>query len=182
MKNNNCKLLMDEKALNDAIEKLSCEIAEDFGNDPDFAIIGIRTRGVIIAQRLRKIIGEKTGKIAEIGILDITLYRDDLSTLAEHPIVRPSALPFDVDGKKIILVDDVIYTGRTIRAALDQIVDYGRPAQVKLVAFVDRGWREYPIQPDYTALKIETTNDQIVQVRLSEIDGDEKVTLLKIAT
>ncbi|HPB32839.1 MAG TPA: bifunctional pyr operon transcriptional regulator/uracil phosphoribosyltransferase PyrR [Candidatus Sumerlaeota bacterium] len=173
-------LLMDAQALAAALARIADAIVKEMDGDPGLVIIGIRTRGVTLANRLAALLKERLGREVPLGILDITLYRDDLSTLAEHPIVRPTTLPFDIDGKKIILVDDVIYTGRTIRAALDQIVDFGRPRSVRLAALVDRGWREYPIQPDFTGMKTETRANQLVQVRLSEIDGEEKVMLLDL--
>ena len=176
----NPELIMDEKALNETLEKLAEEIINDLGGKDNFALIGIRTRGVTLAQRMQKIVKQKVKREPLLGTLDITLYRDDLSTLAKHPLVRPTTLPFDVDGTKIVLVDDVLYTGRTIRAALDQIADFGRPAVARLAVLIDRGLREYPIQPDYTGRKIETNPDQLIQVRLKEIDGDEKVVLLKL--
>jgi pyrimidine operon attenuation protein/uracil phosphoribosyltransferase len=177
MTNKTSSLLLDEKGLKNTLEKLAGSIAEEFGGDEDFVLIGIRTRGVALAEYLQQLIKEKTKRKVPIGILDITLYRDDLSTLAENPIVRASTLPFDVDDKKIVLVDDVIYTGRTIRAALDQIVDFGRPALIKLAVLIDRGLREFPIQPDFVGMKVETNHKQIVHVRLADIDGDEKVVL-----
>ncbi|MBN1902811.1 bifunctional pyr operon transcriptional regulator/uracil phosphoribosyltransferase PyrR [Candidatus Sumerlaeota bacterium] len=180
MTNNKSSLLLDEKGLKKTLKNLADAIADDLFGDEDFVLIGIRTRGVVLAECLQQLIKERTKKKIPIGVLDITLYRDDLSTLAENPIVRASTLPFDVNDKKIVLVDDVIYTGRTIRAALDQIVDFGRPALVKLAVLIDRGLREFPIQPDFVGLKIETSPKQIVQVRLSDIDGDDKVILMEL--
>lgn len=180
MTNKKSSLLLDEKGLQKTLEKLAASIADDLGDDEDLVLIGIRTRGVILAKSLQQLLKQKTKRKIPIGILDITLYRDDLSTLAKNPIVRASTLPFDVDDKKIVLVDDVVYTGRTIRAALDQIVDFGRPALVKLAVLIDRGLREFPIQPDYVGMKVETSHKQIVQVRLSDIDGDEKVILMDL--
>ena len=171
---------MSAKELDKTLDALARKIAHDMEGDPDFVLIGIRTRGVTLAMRLQQKIKKITRKIPPLGILDITLYRDDLSTLAKHPIVKPTTLPFDVDDKKIVLVDDVLYTGRTIRAAIDQIVDYGRPALVRLAVIVDRGLREYPIQADYVGLKIDTRANNLVQVRLNEIDGDEKVVLMEL--
>jgi pyrimidine operon attenuation protein/uracil phosphoribosyltransferase len=180
MKPKTPELLMSAKELDKTLNTIAQKIAHDMGGDPDFVLIGIRTRGVTLAMRLQQKIKKITKKIPPLGILDITLYRDDLSTLAKHPIVKPTTLPFDVDDKKIVLVDDVLYTGRTIRAAIDQIVDYGRPALVRLAVIVDRGLREYPIQADYVGLKIDTRANNLVQVRLNEIDGDEKVVLMEL--
>ena len=178
MKNKDPQLLMDEKKLGETLESITEKILSEFGADPQLVLIGIRTRGVPLAERMREIMKEKKGIEPPVGILDITLYRDDLSTLAKNPIVRPTTLPFDLDDKKIILIDDVIYTGRTIRAALDQLADFGRPALVRLAVLIDRGWREIPIHPDFAGFQIETEKTQIVQVRMKEIDGDEKVMLL----
>ncbi|HOE63897.1 MAG TPA: bifunctional pyr operon transcriptional regulator/uracil phosphoribosyltransferase PyrR [Candidatus Sumerlaeota bacterium] len=180
MKTKSPEILLDEKALNKTLDAMAEAIAKELGGEPSLVLIGIRTRGVFLAQRLQEKIKKMTKKSPPIGTLDITLYRDDFSTLAKHPIVRPSSLPFDVEDKKVVLVDDVLYTGRTIRAALDQIVDFGRPALVKLAALVDRGWREYPIQADYVGLKLTTKANQTVQVRLAEIDGEEKVILVEL--
>jgi len=180
MKPKTPEILLSAKELDKTLNALARKIAHDMESAPDFALIGIRTRGVILAMRIQQKIKKITKKIPPLGILDITLYRDDLSTLAKHPIVKPTALPFDVDDKKIVLVDDVLYTGRTIRAAIDEIVDYGRPALVRLAVIVDRGLREYPIQADYVGLKIDTKANNLVQVRLNEIDGDDKVVLMEL--
>jgi pyrimidine operon attenuation protein/uracil phosphoribosyltransferase len=172
------KVLLTTEKLRAAISELAKKIRGAFKDPKELVVIGIRTRGATLAQRLREQLEKLYQHKIPFGILDITLYRDDLSTLNSQPVVRETRLPFDVTGKKIILVDDVIFTGRTIRAALDQIVDFGRPKLVRLVALVDRGWREYPIQPDIVGLTIETTADQIVQVRFKEIDGDDEVLLV----
>lgn len=178
MTDNGSNLIMDEAAILSALEGIAENIKDEFNALDNFALIGIRTRGVVLAKRLQNLLEEKTGKSPAMGILDITLYRDDLSTLARQPIVKPTTLPFDVDDAKIVLVDDVIYTGRTARAALDEIADFGRPGIVRLAVLIDRGLREYPIHPDYSSKKLETESNQIVQVRVKEIDGDEKVVLL----
>ena len=172
------RVVFDANRLQATLDNLAGEIVNTFKTPDDVVLIGIRTRGVELAQRLQKLVSDKYRQEIPMGIMDITLYRDDLSQLASQPLVQPSRLPFDVSGKKIILVDDVIFTGRTIRAALDQIVDFGRPGVVRLLVIVDRGWREYPIQPDFTGVKIDTTVQQIVQVRLKEIDGEDSVMLV----
>lgn len=141
------------------------------------AIIGIRTRGALLAQRIHKILAVEREWMLPVDILDITLYRDDLSQLASHPLVRKTQLDFDVTGKTILLVDDVLYTGRTIRSAIDEIIDFGRPRAIRLAVLVDRGGREYPIQPDYAAFNVQTTPQQVVKVFLNEIDGEDKVVL-----
>ena len=174
------KLLMDAEALKKSINEQALKILEAVKEKEKLAIIGIRTRGVPLATRLKEILVKKTGLDIPIGKLDITLYRDDLSTIDTQPIVGVTDLPFDVTDKIIILVDDVIFTGRTIRAALDAIIDFGRPKAIKAFILIDRGLREYPIQPDFFSLKIETNYNQVVQVRLKEVDGAEEVLLVDL--
>jgi len=172
------KVLLDKKALHAALDEMAKGV---LALQPDFArlaLVGIRTRGIHLAERLKTRLDRACGRDVPIGALDITLYRDDLSTLAKQPIVGETRLPFDVEGKVIVLVDDVLYTGRTIRAALDAIVSYGRPQRIILAVLVDRGNREYPIQADVSALQISTTHEQNVQVRLDELDGEEYVMLV----
>lgn len=171
-------ILMDEKALGTALDQMADRI---MALEPDvnrLVLVGIRTRGINIAERLKTRLDRITSRDIPIGALDITLYRDDLSTLAKQPLVGETHFSFDIEGQQIVLVDDVLYTGRTIRAALDAIVDYGRPQRVYLAVLVDRGNREYPIQPDVTILKIDTDHTQNVQVRLHEVDGEENVVLV----
>ena len=172
------KVIMKNDELEAVLQRLTWEIIEDVKTADDIALIGIRTRGVHIARRIQAILEEHFKIQIPLGILDITLYRDDLSQLASQPIVRPTELSFDVSAKRIFLVDDVLFTGRTIRAAMDQLVDFGRPRMVRLVAMIDRGWREYPIQPDYVGAKVQTGFHQIVHVRLNETDGEDTVLLL----
>jgi pyrimidine operon attenuation protein/uracil phosphoribosyltransferase len=172
------KVLLTAQQIDAAINDMTAKIRASFKDAADLVIIGIRIRGETLAARLQKRLEKLYGCKIPLGILDITLYRDDFSTLSSQPVVHETELPFDVTGKKIILVDDVIFTGRTIRAALDQIIDFGRPKLVRLVVLVDRGWREYPIQPDFVGLKVDISADEIVQVRLNEIDGEEKVLLV----
>jgi len=139
--------------------------------------VGIRTRGVPLARRLAARVRDRSGIEIPVGVLDITLYRDDLTDIASQPVVRDTVLPFGVDGRRIVLVDDVLYTGRTVRAALDQLIDFGRPRRIELMVLVDRGCRELPIQADYVGKQIETTRKQMVEVRLKEEDGRKKVVL-----
>jgi len=160
------------------LERLAAEIFRDFPSASGLMILGIRTRGAIIAERLRDILAEKYGTPVGLGTLDITLYRDDLSALGPQPDVRDSELPFAATGANVILVDDVLYTGRTIRAALDEIIDYGRPALIRLLVLVDRGLHEYPIRADYCGLAVETAPDESVQVRLSELEDEDCAVLL----
>ena len=166
--------IMDEEEIERAIMRIAHQIIEHNKIIKDLVVIGIRTRGVYLAQRLAKIISKIGGKEIPIGILDITLYRDDLTAIGPQPIVRTTEFPFDITGKKVILVDDVLYTGRTIRAALDSIIDFGRPKFIRLVVLVDRGHRELPIRADYVGKNLPTSKKEIVEVNLKEIDGKDK--------
>jgi pyrimidine operon attenuation protein/uracil phosphoribosyltransferase len=132
-----------------------------------------------LAERLQNILQKKAVEVP-LGVLDITLYRDDLSAVAKQPVVRETQIQFDLDGKDILLVDDVLFTGRTIRAALSELVDFGRPRSIKLLALVDRDHRELPIQPDFTGKFIKTTDNQFIEVRLKEVDGEDKILLVEI--
>ncbi len=171
-------IIMDKDALHQCLEEMARQIIDHFQSAEGLVIIGIRSRGIYLAVRLQKLLSEHFGEQIPVGVLDITLYRDDLSQLASQPIVEPTDLPFDISDKKIVLIDDVIYTGRTVRAALDQLIDFGRPIVVRLGVVVDRGWREYPIRPDFVGKTIDTKPHQIVQVRLNEIDGEDCVKLI----
>ncbi len=174
-------LLMDKDGVHRALTRISHEIVEKNKGIDHIVLVGIRTRGVPIAERLAKVIEQIEGKPVPQGILDITLYRDDLSTLSYQPIVRPTELPVDITGKTIILVDDVLYTGRTIRAALDALIDMGRPKTIQLAVLIDRGHRELPIRADYVGKNVPTSSKEIVSVQLQEIDGEEQVVLREIA-
>ena len=142
------------------------------------ALVGIRNRGVPLAQRIAKLLEKLSGRSLDTGVLDINLYRDDLSLIAEHPILRKTEIPFDVDRSKILLIDDVLFTGRTVRAALNGLIDLGRPDWIQLVVLVDRGHREVPIRADFVGKNIPTSRDEQVEVRLNETDGADEVLLL----
>ena len=142
-------------------------------------LVGIRSRGVPIAGRIADSIEQIEGVRPPAGILDITLYRDDLSKLSYQPIVRPTTMPVDLDGKIVVLVDDVLYTGRTIRAALDAVMDMGRPKAIQLAVLVDRGHRELPIRADYVGKNVPTSSRESVSVQLEDIDGDEKIVIFE---
>lgn len=174
------KNLMSEDDLERALIALAAQVHRDFPHNPDLVLMGIRTRGVFLAQRISGILRDKHGQDVALGEVDITLYRDDLSTLGPQAVVGTTEIGFDVTGKNIILVDDVLFTGRTVRAALDLIVDFGRPKVIRLLVVVDRGMHEYPIQADYVAQKIETDETQVVQVRLKAADGDDGVLLCRL--
>ena len=166
---------MDKEGINKALERIAHEILEHHKLVLDLAIIGIKTRGAILAKRLVDKMRALSGSDIILGALDITLYRDDLTQVAEQPVVHATELDFDISGKNIILVDDVLYTGRTIRCALDALVDFGRPAKIELGVLIDRGHRELPIRADYVGKNIPTSKNEIVQVRLAESDGVDEV-------
>jgi pyrimidine operon attenuation protein / uracil phosphoribosyltransferase len=173
------KLLMTATEMDLVLARMSAEIVEKLGPQSEFAIIGIRRRGVHLAQRLCNKVEAILKRPVPIGILDITLYRDDLTTISNRPTLRETLIDFDINNLVLVLVDDVLYTGRTIRAALDGIVDLGRPKRVQLAVLIDRGNRELPIQADYVGKHIETAEDETVEVRLMEEDREERVILLK---
>ena len=169
--------VMTEREMDVALARIAGEILQDHPQLEETLIVGIRRRGVPLAELLQKKIAAQVGKPIECGSLDITFYRDDFSLVATQPVVHGSQLPFPIDRKKILLVDDVLYTGRTIRAALESILDYGRPDRVELVVLVDRGHRELPIQADYVGRFIETAEDEVVEVRLPPVDKEQGVYL-----
>jgi pyrimidine operon attenuation protein/uracil phosphoribosyltransferase len=169
-------VLADEAAVRRTIERLAHQ-ALDRNREADVCLVGIRTRGVPLAHRLAGRMREISGREVEVGALDVALYRDDLTELSPQPRVGKTDVPFPVTGRRLILVDDVIYTGRTARAALDAIVQLGRPASVQLMVLVDRGHRELPIKPDYVGFNVPTSRLEVVTVRLTEIDGDTAIWL-----
>ncbi len=171
---------MDEIDIKNTLERLASEILERHKDYKKVALIGIRTRGAPLAKRLKEILDKKLSISIPLGILDITFYRDDLQKISESPEVKSTLLDFDVDGKEIILVDDVLYTGRTIRSALDAIIDFGRPDKIELLVLIDRGHRELPIHPDYLGKKVATSRDENVEVRLKEVDGIDEVVICEI--
>ncbi len=176
---NTKKILLTAQEMDRALTRMAHEIVEQSRGISDLALIGIRTGGVYLAERLRQRIAAIEGTMLPFGVLDINLYRDDWSRLSQHPIVRKTEIPFPIDQKDIVLVDDVIYTGRTIRAALDALTDIGRPKRIQLAVLVDRGRRELPIQPDYTGLAIKTSAEEHVNVYLKEEGAEECVVLTK---
>jgi len=170
-------IIMDKTAIHRAINRIAHEIIERNKGIEDLALIGIQRRGVPLAIRIAKIIKEFEGNAPQVGILDITFYRDDLSLLDEHPVVNGTNINFPLDKKKIVLVDDVLYTGRTVRAAMNAIIDLGRPKMIQLAILIDRGHRELPIRADYTGKNVPTSKTEIINVNLEEVDGIEVVTL-----
>ncbi|MCI7260444.1 MAG: bifunctional pyr operon transcriptional regulator/uracil phosphoribosyltransferase PyrR [Selenomonas sp.] len=173
-------VLMDSEGIRRALTRISHEIVEKNKGVENIVLVGIRTRGVPIAERLADTIEAIEGKRPPVGVLDITLYRDDLSTLSYQPIVHPTELPVDISGKTIVLVDDVLYTGRTIRAALDALIDMGRPKTIQLAVLIDRGHRELPIRADFVGKNVPTSSREVVSVQLNKTDGSEKVVIKEV--
>ena len=171
--------VMDADRMSRALTRIAHEILERNRGAGELALVGIRTRGVPIARRLARALKEINGHEVPTGALDITLYRDDLmrNAVGPQPLIRKTEIPFSIDARKILLVDDVLYTGRTIRAALDALIDFGRPRAIQLVVMVDRGHRELPIKADYVGKNLPTSLKQSVQVRLQEIDGVDEVVI-----
>jgi pyrimidine operon attenuation protein/uracil phosphoribosyltransferase len=171
--------VMDADRMSRALTRIAHEILERNRGLDEIALVGIRTRGVPIARRLARALREINGDDVATGALDITLYRDDLmrNPVGPQPVVRSTEIPFSIDDRKILLVDDVLYTGRTIRAALDALIDFGRPRAIQLVVMVDRGHRELPIKADFVGKNLPTSARQSVRVRLQEIDGADEVTI-----
>jgi pyrimidine operon attenuation protein / uracil phosphoribosyltransferase len=178
------RLLLDAEALNRTLRRIAHEIVEGNPALEAVALVGIHTRGVPLAQRLRRLIEEFTGRVVDLGTLDITFHRDDVvvrgtdAPLHPQPIVKATRLDFPLEGKTVVLVDDVLYTGRTIRAAIDALFEYGRPARVQLAVFADRGHRELPIRPDYVGKNLPTAKDERVSVQLLEVDEVDAVLLI----
>ncbi len=170
---------MDKESIRRALMRIAHEILEKNKGTEDLCIIGIRTRGAILAERINECIKEIEGKNVSVGILDITLYRDDLTLVSHQPIVHETLINFDITNKKVILVDDVLFTGRTIRAALDALIDFGRPANIQLAVLVDRGHRELPIRADYVGKNIPTSLEESVKVILEETDKDMDQVLIE---
>lgn len=169
--------IMDEKGINRSITRLSHEIIERNKGISDVILIGIKTRGVPLAERIAKRIEEIEEEAVKVGSVDITLYRDDLSKEEESPILNDTNIDFDIEDKHVVLVDDVIYTGRTVRAAMDALVDCGRANTIQLAVLVDRGHRELPIRADYVGKNVPTSKKEIITVKLSEIDEENIVAI-----
>ena len=173
------RVVMDKRAIKRTVSRIANEILERNKGASELVIIGVRTRGVYLAERILKLIKKLEGLEPPLGTLDITLYRDDLRRKTEWPKVKKTEINFSVEDKVVILVDDVIYTGRTTRAALEEIMDFGRPSSVQLAVLVDRGHRELPIQPDYAGCTVDTLSKEKVSVHLKENDGNDEVTVLR---
>jgi pyrimidine operon attenuation protein/uracil phosphoribosyltransferase len=172
-------IVLDEQAIRRALTRIAHEIIERNKGIDSCVLVGIKTRGIYLAKRLAERIEQIEGKSIPVGELDITLYRDDLTvkTSDHEPLVKGTDVPFDVTNKKVILVDDVLFTGRTVRAAMDAMMDLGRPAQIQLAVLVDRGHRELPIRADFVGKNIPTSSSEVIVVELTEVDGLDQVSI-----
>ena len=172
--------IMGENEIKRALIRIAHEIVEKNKGVANLALIGIRSRGVFLAKRLAQEIYKIEKKEIPVGVLDITLYRDDLSTVIQKPLIINTEISFEITSTKIVLVDDVLYTGRTIRAAMDAVIDLGRPEIIQLAVLIDRGHREFPIRADYIGKNLPTSKKEKVKVRLKEKDGKDQVAILKV--
>jgi len=173
------RLLLNEDSVRRTLARMAHEVVERNRGTEGLALVGVVTRGAILAERLRDIIRQAEGVDVPLGRLDITLYRDDVSLPGRHPVPKPTEIPFDLDDRVVVLVDDVLFTGRTVRAGLDALMDFGRPRAVQLAVLVDRGHRELPIQADYVGHVVRTVRDQRVELRLRETSGEDSLALLE---
>ncbi len=171
--------LMSASEIERTLVRLAHQIVEKSNGSGDLALIGIKRRGVPLAERLAKLIAGIEKRAVDTGVLDIQFYRDDLSTAGPRPVVTPGAIGFDVAGRDVVLCDDVLYTGRTIRAALDALFDHGRPRRVQLAVLIDRGHRELPIEATYVGKTVPTSSREIIEVKFREVDHDEQVLLVE---
>ena len=171
--------LMSAAEIDRTLQRLAHEIVEKSGGTAEIALVGVRRRGVPLSERIARAIHGFSKVQVPVGALDITLYRDDLSTVALQPVVHGSEIPFGVDGKVLILVDDVLYTGRTVRAAMNGLFDLGRPKRIQLCVLIDRGHRELPVEASFVGRNVQTSDREIIEVRLQEIDKEERVVLME---
>jgi pyrimidine operon attenuation protein/uracil phosphoribosyltransferase len=172
-------VLMDAARMERTLVRMAHEILERRPQREGVALVGVRSRGVPLAQRLARAMAKASGTAPPVGALDISLYRDDFTTIAPQPVTKGTEIPFTIDGRTVVLVDDVLFTGRTVRCALDELIDFGRPSRIELAVLVDRGHRELPIRADYVGKTVGTSRDQVVQVMLREQDGRDGVALLE---
>lgn len=170
--------LLDQDTIARTLMRIAHEILEKNKGVDDVCFVGIRNRGVYLAQRLAECINKIEGKDVPVGTLDITLYRDDLTLIAAQPVVHKTEIAFTIQDKNLVLVDDVLYTGRTVRAALDALIDFGRPKSIQLAVLVDRGHRELPVRADYVGKNVPTSVNETVEVRLREVDGKDEVVIV----
>jgi len=172
--------IMTAEEIRRALVRISHEVVEKHGGTADLALVGIQRRGVPLAERLALDIAEHEGVAIPVGALDITFYRDDLSLVARQPIVKGTDLPFDLIGSTIVIVDDVLYTGRTVRAAMDALMDFGRPHAIRLAVLIDRGHRELPVRADHVGKNVPTSQAEVIHVHLLEVDGDDTVEIDRV--
>ena len=172
-------VLMDRDRLTRTLKRMATEIVERHPDQKNAVLVGVRSRGVPMALRLARMIAETAGDAPPVGALDITLYRDDLTMVGAQPMLKGTEIPVSIDGRTVIVVDDVLFTGRSVRGALDELIDFGRPARIELAVLVDRGHRELPIRADYVGRAVTTARDEIVQVMLKEQDGEDGVVLFE---
>ena len=172
-------IAFSDKDISRAVTRITHEILEKNKGAENLTLVGIRTRGVTLAKRIKKKINNIEGVEVDIGVLDITLYRDDLATGKQNPVIEKTSIPFPLEGKQVVLIDDVLFTGRTIRAAIDALIDFGRPATIQLGVLIDRGHRELPIRADYVGKNIPTSKTNRVQVLMREDDGKDEVCIIE---
>ena len=170
--------VLDARAMHRALKRMADEIVELNAGTDGLILVGIQRRGVQLAERLGRLIRESEGVDVPRGALDITLYRDDLQTVGPRPVVGPTSLPVDIDGRHVVIIDDVLYTGRTVRAALDELADFGRPSRIALAVLVDRGGRELPIHADVVGKKVDVATHDRVDVNVEELDGEDAVVVV----
>ena len=178
VENKNVKVVMDREVIDRSLTRIAYEILEKNKGTSNLVLVGIRTGGIYLAQRLQKIISGIEGAEIPLGVLDITLYRDDISISKKKPSLGKTQIPFSLDDKKVILIDDVLFTGRTIRAAMDALIDFGRPKMIQLAVLIDRGHRELPIRADFVGKNIPSARDEEIKVRLIESDGIDEVIII----
>lgn len=171
--------ILDKNTISRALTRIAHEILEKNKGIDRLCLVGIRNRGIYLAYRLQDYIKKIEAKVVPVGVLDITLYRDDLTLIAQNPLVRKTEIDFDINDKNVVLVDDVLYTGRTVRAALDALADFGRPKSIQLAVLIDRGHRELPVRADYVGKNIPTAQGETVEVRVCEVDGQDEVVIME---
>jgi pyrimidine operon attenuation protein/uracil phosphoribosyltransferase len=171
---------MDQDQIRHTLMRISHEIVEKNKGVEDLVLVGIRKRGVPLAERIARFIGEFEGKEIKVGALDITLYRDDVVMIASNPVVGKTEINHDINDKVVVLVDDVLFTGRTVRAALDELIDFGRPRAIRLAVLIDRGHREFPIRADFVGKNVPTSSHETIKLLFEETDGEEKVVLCDV--
>jgi len=175
-------VVLTEQDISRAVTRITHEILEKNKSATSLVLVGIRTRGVTLAKRIEKKINDIKGIEVDLGVLDITLYRDDLSTGKQNPVIEKTSIPFTLEGKQVVLIDDLLFTGKSIRAAIDALFDFGRPASIQLGVLIDRGHRELPIRPDYVGKNIPTSKANRVQVLMREDDGKDEVCIIDALT